>query len=367
MIAQRKHWLIILIAASLVCALSATVLAQCATCGAQGVAYQPVAYTAAYAPVTYQTYSPVAYSTSYSGWYPGYWFDRANRAIWGAPATTTVAYAPATYTAAYAPTTTYAAYYQPAYTVGYAPVSTCSTCAAPTCSTCSASYAPTCSTCSTCTANYAPACSTCSTCAMPVTVSEVVLRPVCDSCSGCSTCGSCSSCSSCGGGCPSCASGSGCSSCGAPAAVTQAVYEQPAQGCSSCGAGQPAAVATAPSTYVNPAPSTYRAPDQQPTLAAPQSAPPQPTFRESQKLEPAPASDSTPILQPTPQSGPMNGSSTNLEAPRLLSPQDRTAQRNAAPVWTAVYNKPASGKTVIQTVSRQQAADDTAGWVSASK
>jgi hypothetical protein len=380
MVANRKHLLFVLIAMSLVCALSATALAQCATCGAQTVAYQPVAYQA-YSPVAYQAYSPVAYTTSYSGWYPGYWFDRVNRAVWGAPATTTVAYAPATYTAGYvpatytagyAPATTYAAYYQPTYAVGYAPVSTCSTCAAPTCSTCaapacstcSASYAPACSTCSTCTASYAP---TCTTCAMPTTVSEVVLRPVCDSCSGCSTCGSCSSCSSCGGSCPSCSSGSGCSSCGAAPVVTQAVYEQPASGCSSCGAGQPAPVTTvAPSTYANPAPSTYRL-EPQPTLAPAQSAPPQSTFRETQKPEPAPATDSAPILQPTPQKGPMDGSSTNLEAPKLLSPQDRTAQRNPAPVWTAVYNKPASGKTAIQTVSRQQAVDDASGWVSASK
>jgi hypothetical protein len=36
-------------------------------------------------------------------------------------------------------------------------------------------------------------------------------------------------------------------------------------------------------------------------------------------------------------------------------------------VWTAVYSKPASGKTVIQTVSREQAVADASGWVSASK
>jgi hypothetical protein len=102
-------------------------------------------------------------------------------------------------------------------------------------------------------------------------------------------------------------------------------------------------------------------------LAPAQGAPPQSTFRETQKPEPAPTTDSAPILQPMPQKGPMDGGSTNLEAPKLLSPQDRTAQRSAAPVWTAVYNKPASGKTVIQTVSREQAIDDAAGWVSASK
>jgi hypothetical protein len=102
-------------------------------------------------------------------------------------------------------------------------------------------------------------------------------------------------------------------------------------------------------------------------LAPAESAPPERTFRQSQKPEPAADAPSTPILQPQPQKGPTDGNSTNLEAPRLLNTQDRTAQRNAAPVWTAVYNKPASGKTVVQTVSRQQAADDAAGWVSASK
>jgi hypothetical protein len=83
-------------------------------------------------------------------------------------------------------------------------------------------------------------------------------------------------------------------------------------------------------------------------------------------VTPAPA-DSTPILQPQPQPGPGETNSTNLEAPKLLSPQDRTAQRSAAPVWTAVYNRPASGKTVVRTVSREQAVDDATGWVSASK
>jgi hypothetical protein len=184
---------------------------------------------------------------------------------------------------------------------------------------------------------------------------------VCDSCSGCSACGSCSSCSSCGGGCPSCASGSGCSSCGAAPVVTQAVYEQPAAGCSSCAQGQAAPVQ---STFAAPAPSTY---DRQPTLAPAQSTAPQSTSRETLKPDPAPAIDNGPIMQPQPQKGPADAGSTNLEAPRLLSPQDRTAQRNAAPVWTAVYNKPASGKTVIQAVSREQAVDDASGWVSASK
>jgi len=127
--------------------------------------------------------------------------------------------------------------------------------------------------------------------------------------------------------------------------------------------------APAPVTYTNPAPSTYRATEPQPTLAPAESAPPERTFRQSQKPEPAAdtPSTSTPILQPQPQKGPGDAGSTNLEAPKLLNTQDRTAQRNAAPVWTAVYSKPVSGKTVVQTVSRQQAVDDAAGWVSASK
>src|SRR5271156_6119936 len=103
MFPQRKHLFLVLLAASLVCGASATAMAQCATCGAQAVAYQPVTYQAAYAPVTYQAAyapAPVAYSSYYSGWYPGYWFDRANRSVWGAPVTTTAYYQP-TYTTAY--------------------------------------------------------------------------------------------------------------------------------------------------------------------------------------------------------------------------------------------------------------------------
>lgn len=86
------------------------------------------------------------------------------------------------------------------------------------------------------------------------------------------------------------------------------------------------------------------------------------TYQETQK----PAEDTTP-LDPAPAAEGTDDSAT-FEAPHLLNPNDRTAERHQAPVWTAVYHKPAVTTTSkAQTVSHQQAETDADGWVSASE
>jgi hypothetical protein len=63
--------------------------------------------------------------------------------------------------------------------------------------------------------------------------------------------------------------------------------------------------------------------------------------------------------------------STYLEAPKLFSPQDRTAQRGSiAPVHTALFTQPASYHQISTTqtvVTAEQAHKDAAGWTSVSK
>jgi hypothetical protein len=62
--------------------------------------------------------------------------------------------------------------------------------------------------------------------------------------------------------------------------------------------------------------------------------------------------------------------STYLEAPKLFSPQDRTAQRSIAPVHNALYKEPASFRqvsTARTVVTAEQAHKDASGWSSVSK
>jgi hypothetical protein len=62
--------------------------------------------------------------------------------------------------------------------------------------------------------------------------------------------------------------------------------------------------------------------------------------------------------------------STYLEAPMLFSPQDRTAQRNIAPVHNALYKQPALYRqvsTASTVVTAEQARKDASGWSSVSK
>ena len=324
--------------------------AFCGTCGGGNVAYYaPATYQAAYAPATYQAaYAPATYGTyygSYSSWYPGYWLDRINRNIWGAPATYAVSYAP-----------TYAASYAPAYSAGYA-----------------TSYAP---ACSTCTAGYAP----CSTCASPCTscAQQVTMRPVCTT--ACApSCGG----SDCGGSC-----GSGCSSCGA-GVVSQAVYQE-SSGCSSC--GQATVAVPAATNVVVPGGQQIVMPGA--TGVAPPAAPsgsPAPEVAPSEQIVPRtfqkPATDNG-DLQPAPANGttpgetaPSNGGADPLEdalkdnsnanyfeAPKLFDPKDRTAARIAAPVRNAIYERPVSYHRVSTgRITAAQAQQDAAGWTSASK
>jgi hypothetical protein len=115
------------------------------------------------------------------------------------------------------------------------------------------------------------------------------------------------------------------------------------------------------------APSTTTAPpsgEPQPSLAPMENPPAERTYREADKPEPADA----PALNPEPQSDATDENATNLQAPQLFNPGDRTAQRHAAPVWTAVYHKPrANSQPTIQNISWQQVQRDAEGWSSASE
>ena len=307
MIARHRLHVLTLLAALAATGFAAEGSAYCSSCGVPAATYSagyaaPVAYQAAYAPVAYTTaYAPATYTTAYapayttysSGWYPGYWLGRVNRAVWGYP--TTTYYAP-TYTAAYANT----AYYAPSY------ASTCSTCTAsyaPACSTCTASYAPACSTCSACSVSYAPDCSTCSTC---------------DACA---------------------ATGSTCASCAA-GTVTQATYTE---------------TVAAPATTTYGTQSTTSA-ELTPALSPNANVPTERTPQEVEKP-----------LQPEPKADATDESATNLQAPKLFDPSDRTAELHKAPVWTAVLHKLSGTEPTAQPVSWQQAERDAAGWTSASE
>ncbi len=195
----------------------------------------------------------------------------------------------------------YHAWYRKSYEVGYAPTTTSYYQPATSC----CSPAP---TCSSCTSNYAPSCSTCST------VSQVVMRPICSS--GCDSYSSCSSCST---------------------GVSQATYTTP--GCDSCGVTQAAPQATT----------------QQPTLSPSETPPAERTFRQK------PTDDVT----PTPEPAEDDNSASYFEAPQLFNPQDRTAQRSAAPVWNAVYHKTVASQVSAEPASFQQF--DSSVWGSVSQ
>lgn len=296
--------------------------AQC--CGATTAYYSPgytnayyaPTYTAAYAPAYTSYYSggyssyyaPSAYTTYYSGgWYPGYWADRVRTRLWGSP-TGYVAAHPTSYAASYAP-----------YTASYAPS---------TCASCQTGYVT----------SYAPACSSCSTCASP-----------------CSTCASYEPCSSC----------STCTAGYAPA------HQQP----SCCAA----------TTYSQPAAQSQQVvPQQQQQQTAPLTPEPRPTLDTTQQPQAQSSTTNRPVETTTapPQQPAQPASShpeydvkksdnsTYLEAPKLFSPQDRTAKRSIAPVHNALYKQPASYhqvSTAKTVVTAEQAHKDAIGWTSASK
>jgi hypothetical protein len=71
---------------------------------------------------------------------------------------------------------------------------------------------------------------------------------------------------------------------------------------------------------------------------------------------------------------PESDPSAQFEAPKLLDPNDRTAAKHMAPVWTAVYHKVSGAAPAVQTISHQQTTPaasqeelDAAGWASASE
>jgi hypothetical protein len=108
----------------------------------------------------------------------------------------------------------------------------------------------------------------------------------------------------------------------------------------------------------------------QPTLAPTDNPPATRIQQEAQK----PAAAEAP-LQPEPRSesttDTTDETTTNIQAPQLFDPNDRTAaleKPHRAPVWTAVYHKTSGAEAKTQTVSwPQQVEADAAGWSSASK
>jgi hypothetical protein len=289
--------------AAVVVAVAGFASSAMAFCSSCGV---PAAtYSAGYA-------APVAYQASYAPTY-------------------TTAYAPAytTYSSGWypgywlgrvnrsiwgAPTTTY---YAPTYTAAYASTAYYAPSYASSCSTCTASYAP---ACSTCTASYAPACSTCSASYAPA----------------CGTCSTCDACAASGTTCASCAAGT----------VSQATYSEPV-------------AAPATTTYGTPSSSPA-----EPTPALPPNVtvPTERTLREAEKPVPA-----EPPLQPEPQADATDDSATNLQAPKLFDPNDRTAERHMAPVRTAIYHKLSGAEPSVQPISWQQVERNAEGWSSASE
>ncbi len=278
---------VVLVAACV--ATASTANAQCSTCATSTVAY----YQPAVVPPV------VAYQKARVGL-----FDRMRMRRWGvtpvqpvyaatyAPAPYTAAYtpyqaayayAPTSYTAAYAPASYTAAYTPAVYTAGYRPYVT--------------AYAPL-----TRTTYYAAA-------------QQVVMSPVV---SACGTCG----CEPCGCAQPAC------SSCGT--GVSQAIYAEPTSGCSSC-AGASGAPSYSAIPSIGPA-------TPQPELAPNEGAPSGSQY-ESNRME----IEEKPV-EPAPL--PADDASTYFEAPKLFSPQDRSASRPSVDVHDAVYRQPAAYRGV---------------------
>ena len=291
-----------------VCVTSATTAdAQC--CATPTVAYYQPAI--AYQPV-------VAYQQPRMGL-----FDRMRMRRWGVtpvqqpvyatsyaapytaaytPYQAAYAYAPTSYTAAYAPANYTAAYAPAVYTAAYRPYVT--------------SYAPLATT-----TYYSVA-------------RQVVMSPVASACGACG----CEPCGCAQPACSSCDSG-----------VSQAIYAEPASGCSSC-AGASALPSYSEAPTVGPA-------TPQPQLA-PSEGTPSSSQYETNKLQ----IDEKPI-DPAPAPAAEGDSSTYFEAPKLFSPQDRTANRPSVDVHDAVYRQPAT----YQGVSQASAVEvDANGWYAVS-
>lgn len=300
---------VVLVAACV--ATAPTADAQCSTCATPTVAYyQP---TVAYQPTV------VAYQKARVGL-----FDRMRMRRWGVTPVQPVyaaAYAPAQYTAAYTPYQAAYAYTPTSYTAAYAPTSY------------TTSYAP-----AVYTAGYRPHVTSYAPLARTTTYyaasQPVVMSPVASACSSCG-------CEPCGCAQPACPSCSSCSSCGS--GVSQAIYEGSSSGCSSC-----AAASGTPSYSDIPSvgPATPR-----PELAPDEGAPSGSQFETNRmEIDESPA-DPAPL--------PEEDASTYFEAPKLFSPQDRSASRPSVDVRDAVYRRPAVYQGVSQSVDVDT---DANGW-----
>ncbi len=294
----RRAMVALAILAMLVVALEA----NAACCGGGTTAFYPSSTVAAY--------SPVAYQTNYSGWYPGYWWNRIGTRLWGSPSTYVTAY-PTTFATSFAPT--YSVGYRPMYSAGYA-----------------TSYAAPagCASCQSQTVAY-PSCSTCG-------VQQVTMRPVCTT--------ACSS---------PCANG---------AAQSQTT------GTTSSPSPDPAVPPTfdmskSPSESTNGAPSI----ESGSSVSEEREGKKPPTNETPPDIQPGPGDDANETKEYDPY---LEGSDSgaSFEAPKLHDPNDRTAQRAIRPVTTAVYTQPVSHRVIsTRPVSAEQAQRDAVGWTSASK
>jgi hypothetical protein len=296
-----------------------TVEASAQCCGAATPGYyQPAAaYTAYYQPAAYTAYSPVAYQTYRTGWYPGYFLDRIRTRLWGSPSTYVAAY-PSTYVASYPSAyaasypSTYAASYPSSYVASYPSYS--------------AGYA----------SAYSPCCPA---------VQQVTMQPAC------------------------------CSACGV-SGVSQASYQS--SGCSSCGVGAssgssvvvPSETVTTPGTQYGAASNDGREPE----LAPGEQVAPERTYKRpanggsQQEIQPEPGNDASEGEIEKVLEGDGAESSTYFEPPKLFDLNDRTARRTIGPVRTAIYRGPVTHRPVSapRTITAERAREDAIGWTSAS-
>ncbi len=331
------------LAAALVGGAAVNSAAQCASCAQPVVAFSPVLQPApqqvvAFSPVLQPAPQPVVWqsqTTTREGWYPG----KLIGGLFRRPTTTTTvtAVAPQPQVVGFAPTHTVG--FAPTHTVGFAPQAA-SFAPSPTAFT--AAYRPTYPP--SYTVGFAPTFSLASEVALQTAFSPVVGS----ACSSCNACG-CDPC-----GCTSCAmpvtmASPGCSTCGQ---ATSAVYESPSSGCASCNAPASYSSNVAPSNYYDSAPTqqsynpqsftpqTPGQPTPAPGLGPNENPPAERSILEKPEMQQDDAADLGPSAA---------DSSTYFEAPQLYDPRDRTTQRPTAPVWNAVYEKPADGAAVRRT------------------
>jgi hypothetical protein len=88
-----------------------------------------------------------------------------------------------------------------------------------------------------------------------------------------------------------------------------------------------------------------------------------PTDSSQPDIQPLPGSNSS-----EPEAVESEESATNLQAPYLFNPSDRSAGRSVAPVRTAVYEQPVGYQRAALRrgpVTAEQAQQDAIGWTSA--